>query len=89
MHNIQIMKYILFKYSAMVHVTGNVDQNSGGNVIKIYLLSRALPAPLIGGAEPFECTIVVEGHYEKQFCENILNLDQWFRRKCQQKTFLI
>ena len=27
------------------------------------------------------------GHYEEQFCENILNLDQWFR--CCFKTFLI
>ena len=29
------------------------------------------------------------GHYEKQFCEIILNLDQWFRRKCLLKIFLI
>ena len=27
------------------------------------------------------------GHYEVQFCEIILNLDQWFR--CCLKTFLI
>ena len=29
------------------------------------------------------------GHLEKQFCEIILNLDQWFRRKCCLKVFLI
>ena len=22
------------------------------------------------------------GHYEEQFCEIILNLDHWYRRKC-------
>ena len=29
------------------------------------------------------------GYYEEQFCEIILNLDQWFRRKCPLKIFLI
>ena len=28
-------------------------------------------------------------YYEEQFCEIILNLDQWFRRKCLLKIFLI
>ena len=28
-------------------------------------------------------------HQETQFCEIILNLDQWFRRKCHLKVFLI
>ena len=28
-------------------------------------------------------------HHEKQFCEIILLLDQWFRRKCHLKVFLI
>ena len=23
------------------------------------------------------------GHYEKRFCEIILNLNQWFRKRCQ------
>ena len=27
-------------------------------------------------------------HFEEQFCEIVLNLDQWFRRCCL-KTFLI
>ena len=27
--------------------------------------------------------------YEEQFCEIILNLDQWLRRKCCLKIFLI
>ena len=29
------------------------------------------------------------GHHEEHFCEMILNLDQWFRRRCHFKTFLI
>ena len=29
------------------------------------------------------------GYYEEQFCEIILNLDQWFRRKCLLNIFLI
>ena len=29
------------------------------------------------------------GHREIQFCEIILNLDQWFRRRCYLKVFLI
>ena len=28
-------------------------------------------------------------YHEEQFCEIILNLDQWFRRKCSLKVFLI
>ena len=29
-----------------------------------------------------------QGHHEEQFCELILNLDQWFRRGCHLKDFL-
>ena len=29
------------------------------------------------------------GYYEEQFCDIILNLDQWLRRKCCLKIFLI
>ena len=29
------------------------------------------------------------GYYEEQFCEIILTLDQWFRRRCLLKIFLI
>ena len=28
------------------------------------------------------------GHYEKQFCEFILNLREWFKRRCCLKDFL-
>ena len=28
-------------------------------------------------------------YHEEQLCEIILNLDQWFRRKCRLKVFLI
>ena len=27
-------------------------------------------------------------HHEEHFCEIILNLDQWFRRRCHLKTFI-
>ena len=29
------------------------------------------------------------GYLEEQFCEIIFNLDQWFRRRCRLKRFLI
>ena len=47
-------------------------------LFKIFLLSRALAAPLIGGGEPF-CNFD-RRHHEVHFCEFILNLDLWFRR---------
>ena len=28
-------------------------------------------------------------HHEEQYCKIILNLDQWFKRKCRLKVFLI
>ena len=28
------------------------------------------------------------GFHEEQFCEIILNLDKWFRRRCRLKDFL-
>ena len=28
-------------------------------------------------------------HHEEQFCENILNMEQWFRRICRLKVFII
>ena len=28
------------------------------------------------------------GYYGEQFCEIILNLEQWFRRRCRLKDFL-
>ena len=29
------------------------------------------------------------GHYKEHFCEIILYMDQWFRRKCRLKIILI
>ena len=52
----------------------------GGDVVKRYFLSGALAAPLFRGAEPF--VLFSRGYYEEQFCEIILNLDKWFRRRC-------
>ena len=36
-------------------------------------------------AERTICAIIVREHYQEQFCEIILYLDQWFR--CRLKTF--
>ena len=60
---------------------------SGVNAVKKCFLSRALTAPLFSGLE-----LLVQfsrRYHEEQFCEIILNLDQWFRRKCILKVFLI
>ena len=46
-------------------------------------LSKALVA------EQFNLGNCGRGHYEKHFCEIILNLNQWFRRRCRFKIFLI
>ena len=41
---------------------------------------------LFSGVEPlFNFS---RGYYEEQFCEIILNLGQWFRRRCCLKYFL-
>ena len=58
----------------------------GGDIVKRYFLSGALAAPLFRGAEPF--VQFSRGYYEEQFCEIILNLDKWFRRRCLLKIFL-
>ena len=39
-------------------------------------------------AEMYHLCNFGRGHHEEQFCEIILNLDQWFRRRCHLKTFL-
>ena len=40
-------------------------------------------------AEPNHLCNFGRMYYEEQFCEIILNLDQWFRRNCLLKVFLI
>ena len=50
---------------------------SGGDIVYRHFLSRALAAPLFNGVESFV-----------QFCEIILNLEQWFRKKCHYMYFL-
>ena len=42
---------------------------------------------LFCGAEPF--VHFGRRHHEERFCEIILNMDQWFNRKCLSKIFLI
>ena len=41
-----------------------------------------------GGQQNRLCNFGREYH-EEQFCEIILNLDQWFKRKCCLKDFLL
>ena len=40
-------------------------------------------------ADPNYLCNFVRRYHEEQFCEIILNLDQWFSRKCHFKVFLI
>ena len=59
---------------------------SGGDFIWRYFLSRALEAPFL--AEQNHLCNSGRGHHKEQFCEMVLNSDQWFRR-CSLKKFLI
>ena len=49
-----------------------------------YFLSIALAALLFSATKPFG-----SGPYAEYFCETVSNLEQWFKRKCFLKTFLI
>ena len=44
-------------------------------------------ALLFGGAEPLwnHLCKIERGHHREHSCEVILNLDQWFRRRCRLK----
>ena len=44
--------------------------------------------PLCSGDWNHFCNFSRRNH-EELFCEIILNLDQWFRRKCHLKVFLV
>ena len=57
-----------------------------GPVVQEMLFSRAPAAALFGGLEPF--VQFGRRYHQEQSCEIILNLDQWFRRKCHLKVFL-
>ena len=49
-------------------------------------LSTALVDLLFSGAEPLRN--FSREHYEEYFCDIILYLNQWFRRRCRFKDFL-
>ena len=49
---------------------------SGGNAVKRYFLSRTLVA-LFSAERNHFC----RGYYKEQFCEIIVNLGQWFRKR--------
>ena len=49
--------------------------------------STAVATPVLSLTN-FLCNIG-RSHHEEQFCEIILNLDQWFRGRCRLKIFLI
>ena len=61
--------------------------SGSGDVIQRYFLSTAL-VPFCLREQNHLCNFG-RGHYERHFCEIILNLDRWFRRKSHLKLFLI
>ena len=52
-------------------------------------ISYLEPWPPVCSAERNHLCNLVRGYHEEQFCEIILNSDQWFRRRCRLKIFLI
>ena len=52
-----------------------------------FSLSRAMAAILFSRAEPLN--ILVEGLYDENLCEVILNLSQWLRRRCRLKNMFM
>ena len=59
---------------------------SGGNAVK-YISYLELWQPFSSAEQNYKCNFGT-GYYEEQFCEIILNYDQWFRRRCDLKDFL-
>ena len=53
----------------------------------MHFFSRTLAAPLFSRPKLF--VQFGRRYHEERFCEIILNLDQWFKRKCCLKVFLI
>ena len=62
-----------------------LTSGSGGNAFLRYFLSGA-QAALLSSEHNHLCNFG-RGYYEEQFCENIMNWGQWFRR-CRLKDFL-
>ena len=83
--------YAILKEGIMgnIHVKlyGILTSGSKGDGVWIHFLSRALTAPMF--SDPNHLCNFGRRYHEEQFCEIILNLDQWFRRKCPLKVFLI
>ena len=52
---------------------------------KRYFIARALPS--FCSAEQNHLSNFSRGCYEEQFCEIILHLGKWFRRRCLLKDF--
>ena len=76
------------------HHRGNINAkfyeiwtSGSGGVDCRHFLSRALAAPL--SVDWNHLCNFGRKHHEEQSCEIILNLDQWFRRKCSLKVILI
>ena len=58
----------------------NFNSGSEDDVVLKDFLSTALVDISFGRAvDTFSCSFVRQ-HYEKHFCENIFNLDQWLKR---------
>ena len=50
---------------------------------------RTISVKLVEAVEQNYSCNFGKGHCEEQFCEIILNLDEWFTRRCGLKTFFI
>ena len=71
------MLFNYFEFGPLVHDGVLFNVNSYLELWRPFCSSEQNHLCILGG-----------GHHEEQFCEIILNLDQWFRR-CHLKTFLI
>ena len=61
---------------------------SGGDVVWRHFLSRVLWKPLCLTEQDHLCNFG-RRHNEEQFCQIILNLIKWFRRRCRLKIFYL
>ena len=71
-----------------VKLYGIWTSGSKGDAVLRHFLSRALTGAPLCSADPNHLCNFGRRYHEEQFCEIILNLDQWFRRNCCLKVFI-
>ena len=57
--------------------------------IRCYVMSSILALVAVYSAGQNRLGNFVRGPYKKQLCEIILTLEQWFKRRCRLRIFLI